>query len=175
MPAGWIAADVAIVLVPVITLGLGILIGFLAQRSGFCSIGGFRDLFLFKQTRLFFGYMALIAFALLGYFIFWLIAPVAMTGFYWAGTQANPLTPIPGSIPGLNITAYVILALIGGIGMGFLGVLLGGCPLRQVVMWSEGNRKSMFFFVGMVIGAIIYHAFILSLVQGWFVAAGLGA
>lgn len=173
MAEGWIPGDVAIILVPVITLGLGVLIGYLAQRSGFCSIGGFRDLFLFKQTRLFFGYMALIGFGLLGYFVFWLIAPAIFQGFYWAATQADPLTPIAGSIPGLGITAYVILALVGGFGMGFLGVLLGGCPLRQVVMWSEGNRKSMFFFVGLCIGAVLYHGFIMAIVQGWFVAAGL--
>lgn len=175
MAEGWIPGDIALILVPVITLGLGLLIGYLAQRSGFCSIGGFRDLFLFKQTRLFFGYMALIAFSFIGYLIFWLIAPHIIDGFYWSANQANPFQPIPGSIPGLSVASYVILALVGGFGMGFLGVILGGCPLRQVVMASEGNRKSIFFIVGMCIGAIIYHGFILGLVQGWFIAAGLGA
>ncbi|RLI63086.1 MAG: hypothetical protein DRO88_10795, partial [Promethearchaeia archaeon] len=55
-----------LIMVPIFTLFMGIIIGYLAQQSGFCSIGGMRDLFLFKQTRLFFGYMTLITSAFIG-------------------------------------------------------------------------------------------------------------
>lgn len=165
MADGILIIENAVILIPIITLALGFLIGYLAQRSGFCSIGGMRDLMMFKHTRLFFGYLTLIGSAFLGYFIFWLIIPTAFPNFYWSATQTNPLTPIPGAPGGLEVVSYIILAIIGGLGMGFLGVLLGGCPLRQTVMCTEGNLKSLFFVIGMIFGAIIFHAWIIQLVQ----------
>jgi uncharacterized membrane protein YedE/YeeE len=164
MADGFIATLSAVALVPLITLALGFLIGYLAQRSGFCSIGGMRDLMMFKHTRLFFGYLALIAGAFLGYLLFWVIIPAAFPNFYWSATQTNPLAPIPGAPLKLSIISYIILAIIGGFGMGFLGVLLGGCPLRQVIMGTEGNLKSLFFILGTVVGVIIFYYWIIKLV-----------
>lgn len=161
---GWIVAEVAFYLVPIITLALGLVIGYLAQRSGFCSIGGMRDLMMFKHTRLFIGYLSLILFGFLGYLLFWLITPEAFPGFYWAVN--NGANPIPGAPGGLTLVGYYILAVIGGFGMGILGVLLGGCPLRQSVMSTEGNVRSVFFVIGMFIGAVIFHLWVAS----WAVA-----
>ncbi|MGV9172360.1 MAG: transporter component [Promethearchaeia archaeon] len=160
----WIAGEIAIYLVPFITLALGLIIGYLAQRSGFCSIGGMRDLMMFKHTRLFFGYLSLIFFGFIGYLLFWLIIPSAFPGFYWAGNFG--LNPILGAPAGLELYGYIILAIIGGFGMGLLGVLLGGCPLRQSIMGTEGNLRSVFFVIGMFIGAIIFHLW----VAGWAIA-----
>ena len=163
MADGFLVAASATLIVPIITLVLGLIIGYLAQRSGFCSIGGMRDLMMFKHTRLFFGYLTLIGGALIGYAIFWLIIPSAFPNFYWAGTQG--FTPIPGAPSGLQVGSYIILAVIGGFGMGLLGVLLGGCPLRQIVMSSEGGRNSLFFVIGLIVGAVVFHAFTMGLVQ----------
>ncbi|MBD3254606.1 MAG: YeeE/YedE family protein [Candidatus Lokiarchaeota archaeon] len=168
MATGWLIFEIAIIVVPIFTLFLGVLIGYLAQRSGFCSIGGMRDLMMFKHTRLFIGYLALIGGGFLGYLIFWLIAPMAFPGFFWAFTASNPLQPVPGAPPNLIIVGYLILAIIGGFGMGLLGVLLGGCPLRQTVMGSEGNLRSISYVVGMLIGAVIFHLWIVSLAQAIF-------
>ncbi len=44
----WLTAETVYLIFPIATLVLGLLIGYLAQRSGFCSIGGMRDLFLFN-------------------------------------------------------------------------------------------------------------------------------
>ncbi|MHA1248639.1 MAG: YeeE/YedE thiosulfate transporter family protein [Candidatus Helarchaeota archaeon] len=161
---GWVAAEVAAYLVPIITLILGVIIGYLAQRSGFCSIGGMRDLMMFKHTRLFIGYLSLILFAFLGYLLFWLITPSAFPGFYWAVN--NGMNPVPGAPPGLTLVGYIVLAMIGGFGMGLVGVLLGGCPLRQSIMGTEGNIRSIFFVIGMFIGAVIFHL----LVINWAIA-----
>ncbi len=164
MAEGFLVASAAIIIIPLVTLALGFLIGYLAQRSGFCSIGGMRDLMMFKHTRLFFGYLALIGGGFLGYFLFWAIIPSAFPNFYWLGTQSDPLQPIPGAPPGLEVISYVILAIIGGFGMGFIGVLLGGCPLRQIVMGTEGNLRSLFYVLGLAVGAIIFHAWVINLV-----------
>ncbi|WP_457558026.1 YeeE/YedE thiosulfate transporter family protein [Candidatus Harpocratesius sp.] len=156
-----------LILVPILTLILGVIIGYLAQQSGFCSIGGMRDLFLFKQTRLFFGYLALIASAFVSYFIFSLIIETAFPNFYWAA-EKGLFTPIPGAPGGLENWAYIILAIIGGFGMGLLGVMLGGCPLRQIVMGFEGSVKSLLFILGMMVGAVLFHLFIASWVVSLF-------
>ncbi len=162
MADGFLIAASAILILPVITLTLGLIIGYLAQRSGFCSIGGMRDLMMFKHTRLFFGYLTLIGGALIGYTLFWLIIPSAFPGFYWAANKG--IDPIGGAPGGLVVGSYVILAIVGGFGMGLIGVLLGGCPLRQIVMSSEGGRNSLFFVIGLMIGAVVFHAITINLV-----------
>jgi uncharacterized membrane protein YedE/YeeE len=65
----------------------------------------------------------------------------------------------------LSATAYVILAIIGGIAVGIIGILLGGCPLRQCVMTAEGNIRSLFFVIGMCIGSVVFTLW----VAGWIV------
>jgi hypothetical protein len=162
--AGWLSKDVAVIAVPIVTILFGVLIGWLGQRSGFCSIGGFRDFFMFRHTRLLYGYLALIGGAFIGYLVFWLITPSAFEHFFWFETSG--LTPVPGAPAGLLVSGYIILAVMGGIGVGIIGVLLGGCPLRQLVMTSEGNYKALLFVVGMCIGAVVFTA----LISGWVVA-----
>lgn len=166
--AGILAKEVAVIVFPFATLVLGLIIGYLAQRSGFCSIGGFRDLFMFKHTRLFFGYLALILSAAASYLIFSLIIPEAFPTYPKFLTADNPWAPVPGAPAGLPIWGYVVITIIGGVGMGLLGVFLGGCPLRQMVMASEGNLKSVFFILGFAVGAILFHAFISAWVVGLF-------
>jgi len=162
--AGILSKETAVIAVPVVTLILGLLIGWLGQRSGFCSIGGFRDFFMLKHTRLLYGYLALIIGAFAGYLIFKIVFPSAFEGFFWL--MGKGLMPVPGAPANLTVTAYIVLALIGGIAVGLIGVLLGGCPLRQVVMTAEGNVKSLCFVIGMCAGSVIYTMW----VSGWGVA-----
>lgn len=174
MATGILSKEVAVYAVPLVTLLLGVLIGYLAQRSGYCSIGGFRDYVLFKHTRLLSGYLTLIAASFAGYLLFWFLTPDAMEHFFWALTS-NPLTPVPGAPAGLNPAAYLIFAAIPGFLIGFICMLLGGCPIRQTVMASEGSYKAGFFFIGMCVGSVIFATF----VSGWVVvlmrALGFGA
>ena len=148
-------------IIPIATLILGLIIGWLGQRSGFCSIGGIRDLMLFKQKRLVLGYVALIVSAFVFYFIFSLIWPEAYGGFFYLIN--NGFAAIGGAPGGISVLATTICMIVGGIFVGILGVLLGGCPLRQLVMTAEGNVKAIFFFIGLLIGAVIFMAFI----SGW--------
>ena len=171
--AGLLSKDVAVIAVPVVTLILGLIIGWFGQRSGFCSIGGFRDFIMFRHTRLLFGFLALILGAFIGYLVFKILFPSAFEGFFWL--MSKGLAPVPGAPAGLTVTAYIILALVGGVAVGLIGVLLGGCPLRQVVMTAEGNVKSLCFVVGMCIGSVVFTLW----VSGWGVALlksmGMGA
>lgn len=169
--AGWLSKDVAVIAVPIVTLLLGLLIGWLGQRSGFCSIGGFRDFFMFRHTRLLYGYIALIIGAFIGYLAFWLVTPTAFENFFWLLHKG--FMPVPGAPASLTVTAYIVLAIIGGIAVGLIGVLLGGCPLRQVVMTSEGNTKSLIFVIGMCIGAVVYTAWVSGVGVALLKAAGI--
>jgi uncharacterized membrane protein YedE/YeeE len=159
MATGILPKELAIYAVPLVTLLLGILIGYLAQRSGFCSIGGFRDYVLFRHTRILSGYLTLIIASFFGYLLFWFLTPAAMEHFFWVFTN-NPLSPVPGAPGGLAPAAYFIFAAIPGFFVGFICVLLGGCPIRQTVMASEGSYKAVFFFLGMCIGSVIFAAFV---------------
>jgi YedE family putative selenium metabolism protein len=46
---------------------------------------------------------------------------------------------------------------------GFASVLIGGCPLRQLVLASEGNADSGISVMGMLVGA--------AMVQNWGLAS----
>jgi uncharacterized membrane protein YedE/YeeE len=161
--AGWLPKETALVAVPVVTLAFGFLIGWLAQRSGFCSVGGIRDFLMLRHTRLLSGFLALIGGAFLGFLAFSILMPAAFEHFFWA-VKSGPLTPVPGAPAGLSAGAYILLAILGGIGVGFVGVYLGGCPLRQVAMTSEGNLKSLAFVAGMCVGAVVYTMYVSGLV-----------
>lgn len=43
--------------------------------------------------------------------------------------------------------------------VGWAAVLLGGCPLRQLILSGEGNVDSAITVVGMLIGAAFAHNF----------------
>ena len=52
--------------------------------------------------------------------------------------------------------------LWNGLGMALAGfgcVLLGGCPLRQLVLAGEGNTDSAITVFGLMVGAAIAHNF----------------
>jgi uncharacterized membrane protein YedE/YeeE len=76
--------------------------------------------------------------------------------------QFNPLLPVPGDPISFSpkVVAHLLLAIIGGFGLGFLGVLAGGCPFRQHVMAAEGSISAMAYILGFAIGALIFHKFI---------------
>ena len=73
------------------TLVVGLILGYLGQRSRFCAVSGFRDWFLVRDTRLLKGYGALLIGGAAGFALFKLIG----------GSIANyPLGMDIGSIGG---------------------------------------------------------------------------
>jgi len=170
MAAGWLPKETAVIAVPLVTLAIGAIIGWFAQRSGFCSVGGIRDFIMLRHTRLLSGFLAMVGGAFIAYLALSLVTPAAFEHFFWAA-KSGLLAPVPGAPAGLSGGAYVLLAVLGGIGVGIIGVLIGGCPMRQLAMTSEGNLKSLSFVVGMAIGAVVYtmyiSGFVVSLLKGF--------
>jgi hypothetical protein len=123
------------------TLIIGLIIGYLGQRSRFCAVSGFRDWFLIKDTGYLKGYAAIIVGGALGFFFFRL-ANGSITKY--------PLGIDIGSIGG---TGVIVLAAIG---MSYFSTLANGCPFRQHVAAATGNKVSLFYLLGFYLGIIYF-------------------
>ncbi len=101
--------------------------------------------------------------ALIGYIIFSVIGLIS--GVPWFLSKG--LLPIPGDpiSKSPNVLYHLILALIGGFGVGFLSVIQGGCPLRNYVMAAEGNKTAIAYVIGLMVGAVIFHKVVAPIVK----------
>ncbi|WP_179953197.1 YedE family putative selenium transporter [Desulfobotulus mexicanus] len=122
-----------------IALAIGLLVGGLAQRSRFCTMGALRDLILFKQMHLFSGLIALVAVAFLANLAF---------GQFNPGFEGQPVAHSMG-----------IWNFMGMVLAGLAFVLAGGCPGRQLFLSGEGDGDAAIFVVGMIVGAAFAHNF----------------
>jgi YedE family putative selenium metabolism protein len=122
-----------------ISLAVGIVIGFIAQRSRFCTMGALRDLILFRQTHLFLGIAGLVISA----FVTNLILGQFNPGF------VNQ--PIAHTMSLWNFMGMVLA------GLAF--TLAGGCPGRQLFLAGEGDGDAAVFVLGMITGAAFSHNF----------------
>ncbi|MEM3614355.1 MAG: hypothetical protein QW158_04040 [Nitrososphaerales archaeon] len=136
----------------VATLIIGIIAGFLFQRTGQCFIGAYRDLYLFKDTHLLKGVVGFFIGALIGYIILKIMAePFTAANFPWV--LYNTLAAIPGSIvKAKDLLSILIVAIVGGFGIGFFSTAMGGCPMRNHVMAAEGNLSSIAYVIGFWVG-----------------------
>lgn len=123
----------------IISLVIGLVIGILAQRSRFCTMGAIRDLILFKQTHLFVGLVSLTVAA----FVMNLVLNQFNPGF--AGQ------PVAHTMHIWNFVGMILA------GLAF--TLAGGCPGRQLFLSGEGDGDASVFVVGMIVGAAFAHNF----------------
>jgi len=123
----------------VLALGAGLIIGGLAQRSRFCTMGAFRDLLLFRQTHLLGGVLALLVAAL--------VVNLAL-GQFRLGFEGQP---VAHALHFWNFAGMVLA------GLAF--ALAGGCPGRQLFMAGEGDGDAAVFVLGMIVGAAFAHNF----------------
>ena len=138
-----------------ISLGIGLVIGVLAQRSRFCTMGAIRDLILFKQTHLFVGLVSMAITA----FITNLILRQFNPGF--------ENQPVAHTMHIWNFGGMVLA------GLAF--TLAGGCPGRQLFLSGEGDGDAAVFVIGMVVGAGFAHNFGLASSGAGATAAGITA
>jgi uncharacterized membrane protein YedE/YeeE len=123
----------------VATLVIGVILGYLGQRSRMCFVGGIRDFILVRDGYLLKG---LIAFG----FTAWL-------GFSLVGLLGGAR---PGPF-GVSDAVTVVLTIVGGFGVGYFSALANGCPLRQHVLAAQGVRSSIAYLAGFFAGAVIFH------------------
>ncbi len=122
-----------------ISLLAGLLVGGAAQVTRLCMVGGIRDFILFREKKLLTGFVAIFIAALAGNLVL---------GYFKLGMEGQPVAHTD------MLWNFLGMALVG------LGcTLLGGCPLRQLVLSGEGNTDSVITFIGLFLGAAFAHNF----------------
>ena len=122
-----------------VSLVIALVIGFVAQRSRFCTVGAVRDIIIARDFRLFWGLAALVGAAAVTNLILgqfhpgFANQPVAHTNQLW------------------NFGGMVLA------GLAF--TLAGGCPGRQLFLVGEGSADAAVFVCGSLVGAGIGHTY----------------
>lgn len=121
-----------------VALAIGLLVGIIAQKSRMCFAGSIRDIVLLKDFRL----ISVIG----GIFVVMLVYNLITNNF--AFVAFGPVAHAQ--------TLWNILSMYA---VGFAAVLLGGCPLRQLVLAGTGSSDSVITVLGMFVGAGLAHNF----------------
>ncbi|KDB46181.1 YedE-related selenium metabolism membrane protein [Glaesserella parasuis] len=125
-----------------LSLGAGVLVGIVMQRSRFCSIGAFRNFILSKDSYLLNGIVALVVCTSI---------TNLMLGQFKLGFEQQPIAH--------NDVVWNFLSMtLCGLCFSFAG----GCPGKQLVHLGEGNNDAALFLVGMLLGAAAAHNFSLA-------------
>lgn len=130
---GSLAAPIAISLIA------GLIVGFLSQRTRLCLSGGIRDFILIRDKYLLLGFIGIFAGALILNIYF---------GFFKPGFADQPVAHT------MHIWNFLGLFLVG-----LSATLLGGCPLRQLILCAEGDLDAGATVLGMIAGAAVAHNF----------------
>ena len=120
-----------------ISLIAGLVTGAVAMKTRMCLSGGFRDFFLVKDTFLLKTYGLL--------FLSAMAANMAL-GTFKLGFTGQPLAHT------MHLWNFLGLYLVG-----VAATLLGGCPLRQLIMAADGNTDAGVCVLGMLAGAGLAH------------------
>ena len=117
-----------------------LVVGALAQRSRLCMAGGVRDTLMLKDPHLLWGSVAI--------FVVVLVGNLIMGNFTAFSFLSHPIAH-----------SNHIWNLLGMVLVGWGSVLLGGCPLRQLILAAQGNGDSAVTVFGMLVGAALAHNF----------------
>ncbi|MGM9588800.1 MAG: YedE family putative selenium transporter [Faecousia sp.] len=122
-----------------VSLIIAVVVGAAAYKTRLCMAGGIRDSIMFKDFRLLYGFVAVFVVALVGNLI---------TGSFKLGFAGQPIAHSD------HVWSFLGMALVG-----WGSVLLGGCPLRQLILAGSGNGDSAVTVLGMIVGAAFSHNF----------------
>jgi YedE family putative selenium metabolism protein len=124
-----------------LSLGAGLAIGAIAQRTRFCFVGMISHIFLFRRFSMLLGVAALTAAVFIGH---------SVSGQFHPGFDGHPIAH--------GDAAWNFLGMMLA---GLCGTFLGGCPLRQIVGAGQGNTDAAMTVIGMTLGAAAAHNFAL--------------
>jgi YedE family putative selenium metabolism protein len=123
----------------IISLIIGTAVGALAQKTRLCIVAGARDLILFKDKRILFGFASIVVFSLIVNLIY---------GHFNLGFENQTVAHTES-----------LWNFLGMVLVGWGSVLLGGCPFRQLILAGEGDIDAVVTVIGLVVGAIISYNF----------------
>jgi hypothetical protein len=132
----------------IVALLIGLVVGFLAQRTRMCFVGAWRDIFLVKDFYLVSGVLAFLVAALITNYV---AGNFGAEGIYSWGFESQPVAHSN------HVWNFLGMTLVG-----LAATLLGGCPLRQLILTGEGNSDSAITILGLFAGAAFSHNFLLA-------------
>ena len=119
------------------SIGGGLLIGVLAQRSRFCTVGSLRELFTGRQMHLIYGVATFLLAALIGNLVL---------GQFHPGFEGQPVSHTAS-----------LWNFLGMVVAGLAFSLAGGCPGRQLILSGEGSSDAGVFVLGMLTAGALAH------------------
>ena len=123
----------------------GLVVGAIAQRTRLCMAGGIRDAIMLRDFHLLMGFVAIFVAVLVGNLI---VGAMSIRGGFTPGFAGQAVAHTDG-----------LWNFLGMVLVGLGSVLLGGCPLRQLILSGGGNSDSSIAVLGMVVGAAFCHNF----------------
>ena len=126
-----------------ISLGAGLVVGFLAQRTRLCFTGAYREIVLSRNTWVLTVVVSFIIAAVVFNILF------GQFHLSWAGAPDGHSD---------HLWNFLGLFLVG-----LAAIELNGCPFRQMIWSGEGNTDAAITVLGMLVGG--------ALMRGWNLAA----
>ena len=144
------------------TLIVGTIVGYLGQRSRFCTISGIRDFFLVKDAYRLKGLIGIFIGGALGFMLVNKLGGTLSDFTHPGGWEIMPMLR-----EGLNITPAILIPLsaLGAFFMAYFSVMAEGCPFRQHVMAGEGRLSGILYIAGLVVGVIFFDVVIVPYLQ----------
>lgn len=140
-------------------LAIGLAVGYMAQRSRMCFVAGLRDWILVRDAELLLGLFAFVA-------TVWLLSSVLGTlGLIhhgmpeFAAAPGGPRAASSGALPAAAgiFNRLFFTTLGGGFLMGALSVAVGGCVLRQHVLFAQGDGNAGFYLLGFYAAVPVFY------------------
>jgi len=118
-----------------LAIGLSLIIGAFAQKSGLCITGGFRNFVLFREKTLLNGVLTVFGTAL---------AANLLLGQFNLSMQGQPASHLDHG------WTFLAMTLVG-----LASVLIDGCPFRQLIKAGQGDVDAAVTSLGMLFGSAL--------------------
>lgn len=118
----------------------GLVVGVILQRTRLCSAAAFRDLIMIKNAHYLWG--------IVGIFVGSLVFNIILGNNFHIGFADQPIAH-----------SNHIFNFLGMFLVGLIALLIGGCPIRQTVLASEGDADAGVTIFGLIFGAALAHGF----------------
>ncbi len=140
-------------MIGVVTLVVGIIIGYMGQRSRFCTISGIRDFFLVRDAYRLRGLFGIIIGGIIGFSLF--------------GLLGGDFPTFPMTSQGIRVETLILipLSVVGAFGMAYFSVMAEGCPFRQHVITGEGRISGFLYIGGLVFGVLFFDVVVVPYLQ----------
>ncbi|MBR6332106.1 MAG: YeeE/YedE family protein [Dehalococcoidales bacterium] len=146
----------------IITLVVGMILGYLGQRSRFCTISGVRDFYLMRDSYRLKGFLGIIIGGIIGFG-----AVNIFNGKLQDFLHPGSFEIMPILADGFNVEPLILVpvSLLGAFVMAYFSVMAEGCPFRQHVIAGEGRLSGILYLLGLVSGVLFFDIVLVPILQ----------